>query len=231
MSSTQTELGQEKLVIRENSVFILSSENLQNELLVYVLEKECGSECSIIENVDTLPGKDQTESKEHLLLIDYSSHDYEKVLADAAATAASNGNIDLSSYIIAIFNLQNNLGIEKRALLQGIKGFFYKQDGLNLFLKGIKYLCSSQIWIQRDILVECALEAGQKKIPMIQEKTELSRREMEILALVSLGVKNDDIAGKLFISSHTVKTHLYHIFKKINVPNRLQAALWAAKNL
>jgi LuxR family transcriptional regulator, positive regulator of biofilm formation len=48
---------------------------------------------------------------------------------------------------------------------------------------------------------------------------------------VGSGAQNDEIAEKLFISPHTVKTHLYHIFKKISVPNRLQAALWVAKNL
>ncbi len=63
------------------------------------------------------------------------------------------------------------------------------------------------------------------------KSTILTSRQTEILALVSVGATNDEIADKLYLSPHTVKTHLYNIFKKINVPNRLQAALWAAKNL
>ena len=59
----------------------------------------------------------------------------------------------------------------------------------------------------------------------------LTERQIEILAMIAIGATNDEIADKLCISPHTVKTHLYKIFKKINVPNRVQAALWAAKNL
>lgn len=193
MSSIESELKKKKSILPQKHTFILSSENLHNELLVYALEKEFGSKGSIIEHVNSLPVEDQLDSNNSLLLIDYSFQDYEKVLADTA----SNGQINISSYIIALFNLQHNLGIEKRALLHGIQGFFYKQDSLNIFLKGIKSLCTGEIWIQRDILVKCALEGGQRKMPVVQEKTGLSHREMEILALVSLGVKNDDIAEKL----------------------------------
>jgi LuxR family transcriptional regulator of csgAB operon len=59
----------------------------------------------------------------------------------------------------------------------------------------------------------------------------LTPREIEIVSMIAAGAANAHIADKLCISSHTVKTHIYNIFKKINVPNRLQAALWAAKNL
>jgi DNA-binding CsgD family transcriptional regulator len=63
------------------------------------------------------------------------------------------------------------------------------------------------------------------------DNTGLTRREREILDLIADGFSNQQIADELFISPHTVKTHLHNIFKKINVKRRLQAALWAAKNL
>jgi|GEM_PF-4210763 len=64
-----------------------------------------------------------------------------------------------------------------------------------------------------------------------QDASGLTRREVEILDLISNGYANQQIADELFISPHTVKTHLHNIFKKIKVKRRLQAALWAAQNL
>ena len=62
-------------------------------------------------------------------------------------------------------------------------------------------------------------------------KAILTQREMEILSVLASGAKNEEIATRLFISPHTVRTHLYTIYKKIQVNNRLQAVLWASKNL
>jgi DNA-binding CsgD family transcriptional regulator len=59
----------------------------------------------------------------------------------------------------------------------------------------------------------------------------LTERETEVIALLSIGASNEEIAEKLCVSPFTIKTHLYNIFKKVGVPNRFQAALWAAKNL
>lgn len=52
---------------------------------------------------------------------------------------------------------------------------------------------------------------------------ELSKRELEILTLMSQGLSNEEIAGKLFISLSTVKTHNQNLFVKLDVKRRIQA--------
>ena len=81
------------------------------------------------------------------------------------------------------------------------------------------------------MMTKCIFEGIDKDQSSKNTGDVLTERQVEILAMVAVGSTNDEISDKLCISPHTVKTHLYKIFKKINVPNRVQAALWAAKNL
>ena len=55
----------------------------------------------------------------------------------------------------------------------------------------------------------------------------LTRREEEVLRLVSAGLSNAGIAAALFVAPGTVKKHLDHIYEKLDVANRTQAAAWA----
>ncbi len=59
----------------------------------------------------------------------------------------------------------------------------------------------------------------------------LTNQEKKVILLLTSGFKNAEIAQILFVSKKTVENHVHRIFKKIEVSNRLQAALWASKNL
>ena len=64
----------------------------------------------------------------------------------------------------------------------------------------------------------------------MQNTSELTEREREILRLIATGITNKDIARQLFISSNTVKVHLRNIFAKIGVSSRTEAALYAIQS-
>jgi DNA-binding NarL/FixJ family response regulator len=59
----------------------------------------------------------------------------------------------------------------------------------------------------------------------------LSKRELEVLKLIGQGKKNQAIAQELFLSEGTVKNHVTAILNKLELPDRVQAALWAQRNL
>lgn len=60
-------------------------------------------------------------------------------------------------------------------------------------------------------------------------KNPLSKRELEVLAEMSKGLTNKEIAEQLFVSEKTVKTHVSHIFAKLEVKDRTQASMYGAK--
>ena len=132
---------------------------------------------------------------------------------------------------MAVFNLIRGLRIEEELVIRGVRGIFYANDLPEHLQKGIHRLLEGDIWISRKIMSRFIPEIGEAKRLSANAGSVLSQRESEILDLVSRGAMNTEIGEKLFISRHTVKSHLYNIYKKIKVTNRLEAALWAKENL
>jgi DNA-binding CsgD family transcriptional regulator len=61
-------------------------------------------------------------------------------------------------------------------------------------------------------------------------QTDLTGRELEVLRRIAKGETNTEISEHLFISPHTVKSHVIHIFNKLGVNDRTQAAVWATRH-
>jgi len=162
-----------------------------------------------------------------LVLWDRLGKNAQECLAEYEANARQISSADF----VALFNLSRGLEIEKRIVPLGVRGFFYTQDSLELIARGITAIFEGEMWVPRKIMAQCIGKRSDGE--SITEKTPslLTPREKEILAMVASGLNNIQISKRLFVSHHTVKTHLYNIFKKINVPNRLQASLWFMKNL
>ena len=112
-----------------------------------------------------------------------------------------------------------------------VRGVFYQKDTRQVFLKGMQAILKGDMWLSRRLLSKCVLRSNKEYEADAHVVTPLSGREKEVLRLVALGLSNDEIAEKMRLSPHTVKTHIFHVYKKIGVSNRLQATLWAAAYL
>jgi LuxR family transcriptional regulator of csgAB operon len=133
---------------------------------------------------------------------------------------------------LALFHVNASYGVEARALRFGLCGVLHKGISLNTYPKAIQAMIDGDLWYQRHVLEAHFLNV--QTIPTANFNNEdslLTMREHEIICLLAKGDSNAEIGRKLHVSPHTVKTHAYKIYKKINVNNRLYAALWTEKNL
>ena len=95
------------------------------------------------------------------------------------------------------------------------------------------FLCDSRT-SQQDLINKLASGIQNTKLQGDSDSRSrllLTKREQEILAQLTTGQSNSIIASRLHLSEHTVKNHMYNIFRKIGVKNRLQASNWAKLHL
>jgi DNA-binding CsgD family transcriptional regulator len=112
-----------------------------------------------------------------------------------------------------IFNYRLDLFISSIAILFTVLGIW-------LALKLVKPKVEIRV-VEKEIYIQSPAtnEINQREI----EKLNLSKRELEVLSLMALGLSNEEIAEKLFVSLNTVKTHSSNIFLKMEVKRRTQA--------
>jgi len=115
----------------------------------------------------------------------------------------------------------------------GANGYILKDSDADSLIKAIRDVKDGKTYIQPSVasmLIE-ELNSKEKETNGDLLKIEaLTKREYEVLTLVAEGLNNREIAERLFISEKTVKNHVSNIFKKIDVNDRIQAAIFAYKN-
>jgi DNA-binding NarL/FixJ family response regulator len=127
-----------------------------------------------------------------------------------------------------------------QAMKLGTSGIVLKQTATELLIKSIRKVHAGEIWLDshttaaviRQFVAADDMPASipQTSAPRERERSPLSQREREIVALVAQGFKNKEMAEKMFISEQTVKNHLHNIFDKLGVSDRLELALYAIHN-
>ena len=130
---------------------------------------------------------------------------------------------------VLVLTVHNEVEYLLRAVEIGVDGYLLKDSDSDDLKKAIFAISRGESFIQPDL------------IPLMEKKMELKSdeerrldtltdREIEVLKLLSFGMFNKEIAEKLNISERTVKNHVSNIFKKIDVTDRTQAAVFSIRN-
>lgn len=208
-------------------IYVIGPDTQQNSLLALCLEKEIKAECKCHKNGSAIASAAKKDDKQILYLYDCLACDP----ADIETAFDSGAACPAEGLMIVLFNVASDCRIERLVRQKKLRGIFYQDDSRETFMKGIRAILGGELWLSRKMLSDCILNPLPADPPAAGTAALLSRREKTILLQVAIGLTNKQIAEKLNISIHTVKTHLYKIFQKIEVPNRLQASLWAVTYL
>jgi LuxR family transcriptional regulator of csgAB operon len=212
--------------------FIVGPNHFQNVLFAAYIETHSQWESAVVENMVPVTS-DSSKLFPHHTAVLYDCFG----LSGGALEGSVLAELEQlpPEWSLVLFNLDRYAGIERKALEYGVHGFFYQDDSVETLLKGLAAVFGGEFWVSRrkmaDVILENGFRLRHRQISNHVYPHDLTHREVEILGLLTLGSSNEGIANKLFISSHTVRTHLNHIFRKIKVESRLEASVWAVENL
>jgi two-component system nitrate/nitrite response regulator NarL len=120
-----------------------------------------------------------------------------------------------------------------RLVESGAMGIVFKSDPPEVLVKAIRKVHAGEFWLDRAntaLLFRRMVRSRRNRDAETHRVQALTKREREIITLVSEGLKNAAIGERLFISESTVRNHLTSIFAKLDVEDRLGLVVYAFKH-
>ena len=205
-------------------ILMITQQSLQSENFKEMLSRNTETKITIIDSKN--PSYHELIPEQYFLLVDFSVDTPSDTLVCLKDNEKVLGTIML--------NLGHELDTEELASWPHVKGIFGPSDSMDKLCQGLKAIIDGDNWLSRRLLEQLlTYYKGKESTYSIEpaEEVELTRREVQVLQMLKDGGSNMEIADSLFISEHTIKSHLYNIFRKIEVKNRTQATSWAKRNL
>lgn len=207
-------------------VYILGGQPLQNSLLCEFLTQQNTPAIAIKSDeevsTDMLAAKEQ-----NLFLVDFNHEQ----INDVIARLLEHDQQIATDLAMAVFNVDTESSLGRLAGLPMINGGFLYDCPHAQLRKGVHSIFEGELWFPRKVLQQYLIKSRAFNKTFSRSEVALTDRELEVLKVMATGAKNSEIASSLNLSPHTIKTHIYNIFKKINASNRLQAVNWAQENL
>ncbi len=148
---------------------------------------------------------------------------------DGLATLAAIKERDLDSRVI-ILTVSDNEDDVVAALRAGADGYLLKDAEPEDILFSLRKAAGGKLVLDENIAECVALALRREARPKSPEEAGLTGREHEILGLIAKGLSNKRIARELGIVESTVKVHVKHLLRKLNLRSRVEAAVWSTKH-
>jgi DNA-binding NarL/FixJ family response regulator len=184
--------------------------------------------CNILENVDDIKIVDVLKAGAKCSQERLESLNPDVVLVDFTTLYNAFPNAEMTRTGFVLLDTDCGTDIIVSAILtKKLSGVLLSDATPALLTKAVRAVAKGEVWIDKTTVKN--LLYGINAIRKTQTAG-LSNREREIVALIGEGYRNKEIASKLCISEPTVKSHLQHIFRKLDIKNRSQLITFAIKN-
>lgn len=162
----------------------------------------------------------------HVVLLDLDLNGESGLDLIPEITAASS-----QSHVLILTGVRDD-EVHQQCLRLGAKGLVRKEMAAEVLIKAIEKVGAGEIWFDRSmmshVLSDVLNRREAKRIdPETAKINSLTEREKQIIPLVCEGLKNKQIAERLFISDTTVRHHLTSIFSKLDISDRLELVIYA----
>lgn len=137
---------------------------------------------------------------------------------------------------IVVLTASDDAELHRRAVQLGAIGLVFKETSAQVLIRAIEKVGTGEAWLDRTMMADVLTELvhpnfkDKEEDPEAAKIASLSDREREVIGLVGEGLKNKEIAKRLFISEATVRHHLTSIFAKLAVSDRFSLVIYAYRH-
>jgi DNA-binding NarL/FixJ family response regulator len=132
----------------------------------------------------------------------------------------------LPTRVVVLTATLDEVGLTEAVRL-GVRGLVLKELAPKLLVECIRKVHGGALWLEKRLVSSAMEKLVQRETARNEAAQLLTAREIEIVKQVALGLRNIEIAGKLFISEGTVKIHLHNIYQKLSVDGRTKLTRYA----
>jgi DNA-binding NarL/FixJ family response regulator len=165
------------------------------------------------------------EAKPDVVLLDFGLEDHDSL----ALTATVHREVPQAKVIVlGLLPLEEDIVSFVRA---GASGFIMRDATFEDFVQTIRSVVGGMVvlppQLTGSLFNQIALQAGRRGVPRELEAVRLTQRERQVIDLIAEGLSNKDIAARLHIAVHTVKSHVHNVLEKLALHSRLEVAVFS----